>query len=99
MPSRKSPPRIRIRSRPEITCPSTTKSGVVSPMTQLNDRSSRTRMTSAIPSPKRRTRACLASGSLSTRMEIKMTLSIPSTISRASNVRKRSKFYDRETIQ
>src|SRR5215210_7286789 len=88
LPSRKSPPRIRIRSRPEISCPSTVNSGAVSPMTQLRDNSNRTRMTSAIPSPRRRASCCLSSGSLSTRIEMKMMLSIPSTISRANNVRK-----------
>ena len=88
LPSRKSPPRIRITSRPEISCPTTVNSGAVSPMTQLKESSKRIRMTSASPSPSRLASAWRSSGSLSTRIEMNTTLSMPSTISRASNVKK-----------
>src|SRR5918995_2097138 len=79
---------MRITSRPEISCSSKVNSGAVSPMTQLRERSNRMRNTSPIPSPRRRASACRSSGSLSTSMEIKTTLSMPRTISRASKVRK-----------
>src|SRR5918997_1886146 len=79
LPSRKSPPLIRITSRPEISCPRTVNSGAVSPMTQLKESSKRIRMRSAMPSPSRRASACLCSGSLSTRIEMKTMLSIQRT--------------------
>ena len=45
-------------------------------------------MISAMPSPSRRASACLSSGSLSTRIEMNTMLSMPRTISKASNVKK-----------
>src|SRR4028118_1385394 len=79
---------MRITSRPDISWARTVNSGAVSPMTQLKESSRMIRMTSANPSPSRRASACLSSGSLSTRIEINTMLSMPRTISRASNVKK-----------
>ena len=85
--SRKRPPMIRIRSRPEISRPRTVKNGAVSRMTQVMDSSSRIRVTMARPSPRIRALSRFSWGSLPTRMEMKMMLSMPSTISSAVSVR------------
>jgi hypothetical protein len=60
--------------------------GAVSPMSHLIDSSRRIRVTSAKARPMVRARACWARGSLPARIEMKMTLSIPRTISRKLNV-------------
>jgi len=85
---RKSPPPRRMRSRPENDFPSTEKKGAVSPITQEMVKSSASRRPSASDSPSRRASGCCFRGSLPTRMEMKTTLSMPSTISMAVSVRR-----------
>ena len=84
---RKSPPTSRIRSRPEKPCPATANSGAVSRMIQVMESSSRMRVTNAPPSPSERARGCSVAGSFPARMEMKMTLSMPRTISSTVRVR------------
>src|SRR5918998_1495143 len=83
---------MRIRSLPEISCPMTVKRGSVRRITQLRERSSRTRVIRARANPRRRARALWCSGSLSARIEIKTTLSMPSTISSSVSVRSAIRF-------
>jgi hypothetical protein len=87
LPSKNRPPTIRIKSRPEISWERTVKSGSVRRMTQVIEKSSRMRMSMASPKPTRRASAGRFSGSLSVRIEIKMMLSMPSTISSAVRVK------------
>src|SRR5258708_15071244 len=85
---RKRPPAIRMRSRPEISWRKTEKSGSTSPLIQASRNSRPMRMNMARARPILRARSLLAPGSLSTRMEMKMMLSMPSTSSSAVSVRK-----------
>ncbi len=85
---RNRPPRIRIRSRPEISMPNTLNSGVTSPTIQASTSSRPMRMNIAMKSPRRRANSRLAFGSLSTRIEMKMMLSMPSTSSSRVSVAK-----------
>ena len=57
-------------------------------MIQVIDKSSRMRSTSAPERPMKRARGCCAIGSFCEAIEMKMTLSTPSTISRIVSVRK-----------
>src|SRR5512139_2570455 len=84
--SRNKPPPIRMMSRPEISVPGRANSGVVSRITQVMDSSSRMRVTMAKPSPSTRPLFRWCWGSLPTRMEMKMMLSMPRTISSAVSV-------------
>src|SRR3990172_1254026 len=83
---RNRPPRIRIRSRPENSSPSTLKSGAVSRITQARERRSAIRMNIARASPMRRARLRSPGGSFPARIEMKTMLSMPSTSSRAVSV-------------
>src|SRR5512145_504520 len=60
--------------------------GVVSLLIHASENSSRTRVSIAASSPRRRARACWFAGSLPDRIEMKMTLSTPRTISRKVSV-------------
>jgi len=84
--SRNRPPARRIRSRPEIPLPSTVKSGDVSFTIQASEASRPMRMNMASPNPSRRALGCCRFGSLPTRIEMKITLSMPSTISSTVSV-------------
>ena len=77
---------MRMRSRPEISRPTTEKSGAVSRMIHAIDISSAIRMNIAASRPVRRARGWLSRGSLLERIEMKMTLSTPRTISRNVSV-------------
>src|SRR5688572_26002905 len=68
--------------------PSTLNRSVVRPMTQLSENSSSRRESIAKPSPRRRALSLRWSGSRPTRMEMKMMLSTPRTISRAVSIAK-----------
>ena len=83
---RNSPPASRIRSRPEISLPSTVKIGAVRPMIQASVSSSAMRMNIARNRPMRRATSRCAGGSRSTRIEMKTMLSMPSTSSSAVSV-------------
>ena len=79
--------------RPKSTSISTSKvtantlnSGSVSRMIQASDSSSRMREPIASDRPSRRARSRFSGGSRPTRIEMKMMLSTPSTISRAVRV-------------
>ncbi len=74
-------------SRPVRSKPGKTKSGLVSPTIQESESKSRMRMTMARARPICRAFFCFAAGSLSARIEMKITLSIPRTISRRVRVR------------
>src|SRR5579859_4045486 len=73
-------------SRPEISCPSAVNRGCVNPITQASRKSSPTRMNIARNRPSLRATSRRCCGSLSTRIEMKMMLSIPSTSSSAMRV-------------
>jgi hypothetical protein len=81
--TRNRPPAIRIRSRPEISWPSTVNSGATRPTIQASTSSSPMRMNIAMNRPMRRASSRFSGGSLSTRIEMKMMLSMPSTSSSA----------------
>src|SRR4051812_42819413 len=81
------PPSTRMRSRPEISVPMSTKSGAVSPTSHDSIMSSPTRMNIARNRPMRRAFSRCSGPSRSTRMEMKMMLSMPSTSSSAVNVK------------
>jgi len=83
---RKSPPPTSIRSRPENSWPKTAKSGAVRRMIHASDRRSTNRVTIAPRSPSRRADRCCSLGSFPARMEMKITLSMPRTTSRAVSV-------------
>ena len=72
---------MRIKSLPEISRARTVNSGFLSCITHVILSSSRMRVSIAKPSPRNRARGLSATGSLSTRMEMKTMLSMPSTIS------------------
>src|SRR6266705_6626972 len=84
--SRNRPPAIRIRSRPENGRPRTWNSGAVRRMIHASAASRAMRVTIAPANPTRRARACCAAGSLPARIEMKMMLSMPSTISSTVSV-------------
>src|SRR5215471_8671086 len=86
--SRNNPPAIRIRSRPEISCPKSGRvnRGWVSLAIQASSASSPMRMNIARKRPSFLARSRLAGSSLSTRMEMKITLSMPSTSSSTVSV-------------
>jgi hypothetical protein len=77
---------MRIRSRPVTSFPSTENSGEVSCITQVIDSSNRMRVTMAKPRPRRRPMLRCSGGRRPTRIEMKMMLSTPSTISSATRV-------------
>src|SRR5882672_6768639 len=83
---RKRPPATRIRSRPENGWPSTWNSGAVRRMIHASAASSAMRVTIAPARPTRRARPCCCCGSLPARIEMKMMLSMPRTISSTVNV-------------
>ena len=62
------------------------KSGSVSRVIQVMEKSSRMRVTMAAARPSRRADPCWASGSLPARIEMKTMLSMPRTISSAMRV-------------
>src|SRR5882672_6528626 len=88
--SRNRPPAMRIMSRPEISCPrsGTVNRGAVSPAIQASRNRSPTRMSMARKRPSFRATSRRAGSSLSTRIEMKITLSMPSTSSSAVSVAK-----------
>src|SRR6266446_4128614 len=88
--SRNRPPAMRIRSRPENGCPSRLNHGAVSRMIHASAASNAIRVSMAPARPTRRARPCSCLGSLPARMEMKMMLSMPSTISSTVNVRRPS---------
>jgi hypothetical protein len=77
-----------MRSRPEISVPVIVNSGAVRPTIHESASSSPTRMNIARNRPIRRAVSRSRGGSRSTRMEMKMMLSMPSTSSSAVNVKK-----------
>ena len=78
---------MRIRSRPEMSRPKTEKSGAVSRMIHAMDISSAMRMNIAASRPGAPgARLVARGGSLLDRIEMKMTLSTPRTISRNVSV-------------
>src|SRR5215217_688841 len=78
---RKSPPPSRIRSRPEKSWWAIVNQGSVRLAIQLIERSNRIRMIIASDRPTRRARSRSSRGNRSARIEIKITLSMPRTIS------------------
>ena len=88
LPMRNAPPRIRMRSRPEISSLKTVKSGATRLITHVSESSSTIRPNIASASPIVRAFFCWLSGSLPERIEMKTTLSMPSTISRIVSVRR-----------
>ena len=83
---RNRPPRIRIRSRPETSKPNTVNSGSTRPTIQASTSNRATRMNIAMNKPRRRAISRRSRGNLSTRIEMKMMLSMPSTSSSAVSV-------------
>jgi hypothetical protein len=77
---------MRIRSRHENGCPAIVKTGCVSPAIHEIVSSSRIRIPIASPRPMIRARSRSAKGRRWTRMEMKITLSIPRTISSTVSV-------------
>jgi len=84
---RKPPPMISTRSRPEMPWPATSMKGLVRPASQLSVSSSRMRVPRASTRPRRRPKVCCSLGSLPTRIDRKMTLSMPRTVSRIVSVK------------
>src|SRR5438132_8552509 len=84
----KQPPASKIRSRPEISCAKTVKSGAVNAITHDRENSKITRITSAEASPTLRPRFCCRAGNFPARIEINTMLSTPRTISKATSVAK-----------
>ncbi len=83
---RNNPPRIKTKSRPEMSLPNIENQGYVNFVIWTILNSNASRISIARPKP-----ICLAlfrccSGNLPTSIEIKIMLSIPNTISRAINV-------------
>jgi hypothetical protein len=77
---------MRIRSLPLTGWEKTAPKGSVNPISHLMDSSSRIRVTNAKPRPMVRALTRWVGGSFPARIEIKITLSIPRTISRKVNV-------------
>ncbi len=84
--TRKMPPMMRIRSRPLTSCWKSEKSGLVSLAIQVIERSRSTRVIMARLSPTNRALGCWAGGSFPAKIEMKMTLSMPRTISSTQSV-------------
>src|SRR5687768_10430354 len=82
---RNRPPRIRIRSRPEISFPIVNR-GSVNPITHVIDRSSAMRMNIANDRPTLRARSRSSLRSFPARIEMKTMLSMPRTISSTVSV-------------
>jgi hypothetical protein len=80
LPQQEQPPPMSTKSRPENGRPSV-NSGSVSPAIHDSVSSSAMRVPIASSRPMRRARLRCASGSRPTRIEMKMMLSMPSTIS------------------
>src|SRR5262245_52391195 len=78
---RNSPPPMRMMSRPDIPIPKTVSSGAVSFIIQVKVNNRMMRNTNASASPIWRARLACAAGSRATMTEMKMTLSMPRTIS------------------
>src|SRR5689334_6281875 len=89
---------MRIRSRPESSAPVMVNSGAVRPTSHESVSSNPTRMNIARNRPIRRAFSRSAGGSLSTRIEMKMMLSMPSTSSSAVNVKKAIQTWGSERI-
>ena len=85
LPKRNSPPSIRITSLPEIWLSKIVNQGSTSPITQTILKSNTSLVSIAKPIPSRRALFLCSTGNLPTRIEMKMILSIPSTISSATN--------------
>ena len=79
--SRKTPPPMRMRSRHENSLPLNVNTGAVRPTIHEIVSSSAMRMPIARPSPMYRARSRESAGRRWTRIEMKMMLSMPSTIS------------------
>ena len=78
---KKTPPTSKMRSRPDISCLKTVKSGCSSFMTHDKVNSSPSRLIKAAPKPSRYANWRFASGKRCTMMAMKTMLSMPSTIS------------------
>ena len=78
---------MRMMSRHEKSFPATLKTGCVRPAIHEIVSKSRIRIPIARPSPMYRARSRTATGSRCTRIEMKMTLSMPRTISSTVSVR------------
>src|SRR5437868_10882985 len=87
---RNRPPAMRIRSRPEISWPSSVKSGAVRLASHASIARRATRMNMARKRPSLRAKSRRRASTFSTRIEMKMTLSIPRTSSSAVSVTKAS---------
>src|SRR5581483_5633630 len=84
--SRNKPPRNRITSRPDTPCSPMKNQGLVSRVSHTIENSSSTRVTIANASPLTRAELRCAGGSRPTRIEMKMMLSMPRTISSNDSV-------------
>jgi hypothetical protein len=85
--SRNRPPNNRMMSRPENSNPNKPNQGFVRRVSQTIENSSAMRVTIANARPVMRAVSRRSGGRRLTRMEMKMMLSMPSTISRADSVR------------
>ena len=83
---RKRPPTMRMMSRPEISFPNTANNGAVNRMMIVSEKRSAMRVNMARVRPRVRAFACLFRGNFPARMEMKMILSKPRTISNAVSV-------------
>src|SRR4029450_3932789 len=81
-------PAHRIRPRPRNSCPNRVKRGWVNLAIQATSESRRMRVTRANINPVCRALACCSGGNLPARIEMKMTLSMPRTISRTVRVKR-----------
>src|ERR1700722_3120053 len=88
--TRKSPPQNKIRSRPEISLPSTVNRVARNVAIQVIENSSAMRVNIAKLKPRIRALARRALGRRSTKIARKMMLSMPRTISSTASVRKDS---------
>ena len=86
--SRNRPPTRRIRSRPENCSVNTVMSGSLRLMSHVIENRSPMRVSIANPRPRTRPRCCSSCGSFDTRIDRKMMLSMPRTISSSVSVRK-----------
>ena len=85
---RNKPPKIKIKSRPEMSLPNTLNKGSTKPTMKDNSMSKPMRMNMAMNRPMRLASSRFSGGNLSTKMEMKMMLSMPSTSSSAVRVAK-----------
>ena len=83
---KKSPPKIKMISLPEISTPKTLNKGFVSFITQKMLKSNKIRVTIASASPPRRATRCFSRGKREHKIAIKMMLSTPKIISSPVNV-------------